>query len=160
MRTAIIFALGMFALGSLAHADEAGEANPSLFERYTADAQELGTRALSLLGINYRYGGDSPATGFDCSGFVRHVVGDVLGLALPRRSREISQVGAPVSKDELKPGDLVFFNTLRRTFSHVGIYLGDNRFVHAPARGGVVRVDDMRQRYWLARFNGARRIAE
>lgn len=160
MHRTIIFALGMFVFVSTVTATESDEAKPSLFERYTTSAQELGTRALSLLGIHYRYGGNSPDTGFDCSGFVRHVVGDVLGLRLPRSARDISQVGAPVTKDELQPGDLVFFNTLRRTFSHVGIYLGDHRFVHAPARGGEVRVDDMRQRYWLSRFNGARRIAE
>jgi cell wall-associated NlpC family hydrolase len=117
-------------------------------------------KALDLLGIRYRWGGTTPEGGFDCSGFVRHVFREGLGLDLPRSSREQSRSGEPVAKDELQPGDLVFFNTMRRTFSHVGIYLGDNLFVHAPRRGGRVRIDDMTGRYWTKRFNGARRVAE
>ena len=116
-------------------------------------------RALSLVGVTYRRGGESPDTGFDCSGLVRHVFRESLGLSLPRTSRDISRIGETVRRDELQPGDLVFFNTLRRGFSHVGIYLGEHRFVHAPASGGEVRVEDMRQGYWTKRFNGARRIA-
>lgn len=117
-------------------------------------------KALDLLGIRYRWGGTTPEGGFDCSGFVRHVFREGLGLELPRSSREQSKSGEPVAKDELQPGDLVFFNTMRRAFSHVGIYLGDNLFVHAPRRGGRVRIDDMTGRYWTKRFNGARRVAE
>jgi cell wall-associated NlpC family hydrolase len=117
-------------------------------------------RALDLLGIRYRWGGSKPETGFDCSGFVRHVFQQGLGLDLPRSAREQSQSGDPVDKNELQPGDLVFFNTMRRAFSHVGIYLGDNLFVHAPRRGGRVRVEDMSARYWTKRFNGARRITD
>ncbi len=133
--------------------------NKSLIRRYSDNAQELVIRALSLVGVNYRHGGESPDSGFDCSGLVRHVFREALGLTLPRTSRDISRLGASVPSDDLKPGDLVFFNTLRRGFSHVGIYLGDYRFVHAPASGGEVRVEDMRQDYWSKRFNGARRIA-
>ncbi len=117
-------------------------------------------KALDLLGIRYRWGGTSPESGFDCSGFVRHVFREGLGLDLPRSSRELSKSGEPVAKDELQPGDLVFFNTMRRAFSHVGIYLGDNLFVHAPRRGGRVRIDDMSGRYWTKRFNGARRVSD
>jgi cell wall-associated NlpC family hydrolase len=117
-------------------------------------------KALDLLGIRYRWGGNKPETGFDCSGFVRHVFQEGLGLDLPRSARDQSRAGEPVAKDELQPGDLVFFNTMRRAFSHVGIYLGDNLFVHAPHRGGRVRVEDMSGRYWTKRFNGARRVAE
>lgn len=131
----------------------------SFFDRYTSNAQELVVRALSFVGVNYRRGGESPETGFDCSGLVRHVYREALGLSLPRTSRDISRAGETIQTDELKPGDLVFFNTLRRGFSHVGIYLGEHRFVHAPATGGEVRVEDMRQNYWTKRFNGARRIA-
>jgi cell wall-associated NlpC family hydrolase len=123
-----------------------------------ARGDDLVFRALSHIGARYKRGGASPETGFDCSGFVRHVVKDVLGVALPRSAREISRTGEAVQAVDLKPGDLVFYNTLRRAFSHVGIYLGEHRFVHAPATGGEVRVEDMRQAYWLKRFNGARRL--
>ncbi len=117
-------------------------------------------KALGLLGIRYRWGGNKPETGFDCSGFVSHVFREGLGLDLPRSAKAMSLAGEIVAKDELQPGDLVFFNTMRRAFSHVGIYLGDNQFVHAPRRGGRVRIEDMSGRYWTKRFNGARRIAE
>jgi len=114
--------------------------------------------ALDLIGIRYRRGGSSPSTGFDCSGFVDHVFRETLGLVLPRSAREIAKSGEKVRPDDLQPGDLVFFNTMRRTFSHVGIYLGEHLFVHAPASGGEVRVEDMRASYWAKRFTGARRI--
>ena len=114
--------------------------------------------ALDLIGIRYRRGGTSPETGFDCSGFVGHVFRQGLGLYLPHNARQISKTGEAVSKSELQPGDLVFFNTMRRAFSHVGIYLGDNKFVHAPRAGGTVRVEDMSESYWKTRFNGARRV--
>lgn len=114
--------------------------------------------ALALIGISYRMGGTSPTSGFDCSGMVRYVFQNAVGLSLPRRAEEISRVGVKVARDQLKPGDLVFYKTLRKTFSHVGIYLGNNRFIHAPSAGGAVRIDDMNQSYWSARFNGARRV--
>ncbi|MFA7270978.1 MAG: C40 family peptidase [Sterolibacterium sp.] len=131
----------------------------SLIERASANANAAVTQALELVGIRYRRGGTSPETGFDCSGFVDHVFREGLGLILPRTAREISRNGETVKKNDLQPGDLVFFNTMRRAFSHVGIYLGNNLFVHAPASGGEVRVEDMRTSYWGKRFNGARRIA-
>ena len=122
-------------------------------------ASELVISALSLLGVPYRRGGSSDTAGFDCSGFTRHVFENTVGLLLPRRSDE--QAFAPeldkVRREDLQPGDLVFFNTLRRTFSHVGIYIGENRFVHSPRAGGAVRIEDMREGYWARRFTGARR---
>ena len=145
-----------FSWAAEADLDEKG---PSIFDRYSANAQELAVRALSFVGVMYRRGGESPETGFDCSGLVRHVFREGLGMMLPRTSRDISRIGETIQRDALQPGDLVFFNTLRRGFSHVGIYLGEHRFVHAPATGGEVRVEDMRQGYWAKRFNGARRIA-
>jgi cell wall-associated NlpC family hydrolase len=123
-----------------------------------ARVQSMIDGALRLVGIRYRYGGDDVDSGFDCSGFVGHVFREALGLVLPRTSREISQTGTPVQTTELEPGDLVFFNTMRRAFSHVGIYLGENLFVHAPRPGQTVRVEDLRERYWVKRYNGARRI--
>ena len=132
----------------------------TLFERYTSSAQDLILKGLELVGINYRRGGTDPDSGLDCSGLVQLVFKDAVGLLLPRTAKEQSQVGNEVDKDELKPGDLVFFNTMRRAFSHVGIYLGDNRFLHAPRTGAEVRVEDMSQGYWTKRYNGARRVVE
>jgi cell wall-associated NlpC family hydrolase len=114
--------------------------------------------ALSMVGINYRWGGSSPQTGFDCSGLVNHVFRHIAGLVLPHDSYAMARLGKPVALDDLRPGDLVFFNTMRRPFSHVGIYLGDRRFVHAPTAGKTVRVVDMTEAYWAKRYNGARRI--
>lgn len=131
---------------------------PSLFERYTTSAQDLILKGFELIGINYRFGGTNPDTGLDCSGFVQLVFKEAIGILLPRTAREQSQVGAVIDQQELKAGDLVFFNTMRQAFSHVGIYLGDNRFMHAPRTGAEVRIEDMRQSYWLQRYNGARRL--
>jgi len=137
--------------------DEA-EMPPPVHATLGARAGELVADALGLIGISYRMGGNTPQSGFDCSGMVRYVFQSALGLNLPRRAEEISRVGVKVDRSELKPGDLVFYKTLRKTFSHVGIYLGNNRFIHAPSAGGTVRIDDMTQSYWSVRFNGARRI--
>lgn len=122
-------------------------------------SSELPLRALSLVGIPYRYGGQSPETGFDCSGLVHFLFSEVWGVNLPRRTQEMSRVGSVVERDDLRPGDLVFFDTLREPYSHVGIYVGDQRFVHAPSTGGRVEVAPMNGRYWARRYNGARRIA-
>jgi cell wall-associated NlpC family hydrolase len=127
-------------------------------DRHLTATRELVMQALGYLGIRYKYGGNSPDTGFDCSGLVRYVVNQAVGLALPRDARSISHMGEKVSTEELQPGDLVFFNTMRRPFSHVGIYIGDQRFIHAPASGGAVELVNMSERYWASRFNGARRL--
>lgn len=121
-------------------------------------AREILVNALSLTGVRYQYGGKSPESGFDCSGFVRYVYQQAANLSLPHSARAISQLGKTIPKNELQPGDLVFFNTLRSTFSHVGIYLGNNRFIHSPSSGGGVRVENMQDSYWQKRFNGAQRI--
>lgn len=122
-------------------------------------ASELVLSAMNFLGVPYRRGGTSEQSGFDCSGFTRHVFENSVGLILPRRASEQANSPdlIPIQKSELKPGDLVFFNTLRHTFSHVGIYIGDDKFIHSPRAGGQVRVEDMRQAYWQQRFDGARR---
>jgi cell wall-associated NlpC family hydrolase len=114
--------------------------------------------AMSYIGTPYRAGGSSPEVGFDCSGLVQYVYGRGAGIALPRTTQEMSAAGTPVDASDLQAGDLVFFNTLRRPYSHVGIYIGDHRFIHAPTAGGSVEIVDMRRRYWQSRFNGARRI--
>lgn len=125
---------------------------------FTSHASQLAMQAVSTLGIHYKYGGNSPENGLDCSGLVRYVFKEALGKDLPRTSAEISHVGQRVDPHELRPGDLVFYNTLRRGFSHVGIYLGDNKFIHSPSAGGRVRIESMDLSYWKRRFNGARRI--
>ena len=127
---------------------------------FTDRAAQIAIEALSLVGIRYRYGGNSPEQGLDCSGLVRYVFREAGGTDLPRTSQEMSRRGEPVDKQDLQPGDLVFFNTLNRAFSHVGIYLGNNQFIHAPSAGRNVRVENMDMNYWKARFNGARRVLE
>ncbi len=114
--------------------------------------------AMNYLGVPYRRGGNSAQEGVDCSGLVQQVYKSSTGMLLPRTAREMSQSGEKVILQALKPGDLVFFNTLKRTFSHVGIYIGNGQFVHAPSSGGEVRVESMESRYWQARYNGSRRI--
>jgi len=172
-RTTTLRAIAALALGLAAtfgvRADEApvpATQNPASFVDRIADhasasvfaVQNTLETALDLIGIRYHRGGTSPETGFDCSGFVSHVFKQGLGLYLPHNAKQISKEGEVVAKGELQPGDLVFFNTMRRAFSHVGIYLGDNKFVHAPRSGTTVRVEDMNDSYWRKRFNGARRV--
>ena len=142
----VVVALAVFVVGVQAQ------------ERPDGARSDVVVQALSLLGTPYHFGGSSPDVGFDCSGLVRHVFASVLERDLPRRSVEISGVGHSVTRAELQPGDLVFFDTLRRAFSHVAIYIGEGRFVHAPARNGRVRIEGLDDRYWATRFNGARRV--
>ncbi len=123
-------------------------------------ASELAMHALGLLGIRYRMGGNTPENGLDCSGLVRYVFKQAWGADLPRTAEELSRVGQNIQAQELQPGDLVFYNTLRKGFSHVGIYLGDNKFIHSPSAGGQVRIESMDINYWRTRFNGARRVAD
>ena len=122
-------------------------------------ASDLVLSAMNFLGVPYKRGGNSADDGFDCSGFTRHIFEMSLGLVLPRRVDDQASASGLVriAREELRPGDLVFFNTLRRTFSHVGIYIGDGKFIHAPRTGSEVRIEDMRQAYWDRRFTGARR---
>ncbi len=121
-------------------------------------ASDLVVNAMGFLGVRYKYGGNDLDEGVDCSGFVRAVYEQTLGMVLPRRAAEQARATQTISRDELKPGDLVFFNTMRSAFSHVGIYIGDNKFIHAPRTGAQVRIEDMRKSYWVKRFNGARRV--
>ncbi len=157
----LLFAI-LLALSSFVHAESptAEPVSPEAQAQTGEKSQELLLYALSLNGTAYKYGGRSADSGFDCSGFVAYVFREAAGLALPHSARAMSQNGEQVAKTELKPGDLVFFNTLRRAFSHVGIYLGDNRFIHASSSSsGDVMVSDLTEKYWSKRFNGARRVA-
>lgn len=125
--------------GAIAHADIVGQ-------------------AMTLIGVPYRWGGNDPDSGLDCSGFVRYVYHKATGKLLPRQSAQISKTGSAISKPDLHPGDLVFFNTPRGTATHVGIYVGKQKFVHAPATGSSIRVESLSANYWASRYYGARRF--
>jgi cell wall-associated NlpC family hydrolase len=151
------------AQGAQRHADLtlADGARASLAEaadRMLQGTREIGLFAMSLVGIDYLYGGESPERGLDCSGLIRYVFQHVTGVTLPRTAQELSRIGKDVRAADLEPGDLVFFNTRRFAFSHVGIYLGNDRFIHAPSRGGEVGVASLGSAYWQKRYNGARRL--
>jgi cell wall-associated NlpC family hydrolase len=124
----------------------------------TDRASDLVVTAMGFLGVPYRRGGNTAETGFDCSGFVRAMYEKTVGLVLPRRANEQAAATQTIQKSDLQPGDLVFFNTMKRAFSHVGIYIGEGKFIHSPKPGAQVRVEDMGQRYWQRRFDGARRV--
>jgi len=133
---------------------------PNLAARVRDRAADMVVTAVNFLGVPYKRGGASETAGFDCSGFTRHIFEMSLGLVLPRRADEQAKAPGlvPVKRDDLQPGDLVFFNTLKRTFSHVGIYIGEGKFIHSPRPGGEVRIEEMSLAYWRKRFTGARRI--
>ena len=154
-------------VGPEANADEMAEflTKRGLVERIgevtlkvEAKASDLVLHAMAFLGVPYKRGGNSFETGFDCSGFVRAVYEQTAGKILPRRAEQQAAATEKIEKTDLQPGDLVFFNTLRRTFSHVGIYVGNGKFIHAPKPGAEVRVEDMGGTYWTRRFDGARRV--
>jgi cell wall-associated NlpC family hydrolase len=141
--------------------ERAADGRKGLMTQVRDTASEMVMTAMNFLGVPYRRGGNSAEEGFDCSGFTRYIFEKSVGLVLPRRADD--QASAPgliaVKREELKPGDLVFFNTLKRTFSHVGIYVGEGKFIHSPRTGAQVRIEDMRVSYWTKRFTGARRPA-
>ena len=121
-------------------------------------ASELVVNAMGFLGVPYRRGGNTVETGFDCSGFVRAIYEQSIGLILPRRAEQQAAATQNIDRTDLQPGDLVFFNTMRRAFSHVGIYVGEGKFIHSPKPGAEVRVESMNMSYWQHRFDGARRV--
>lgn len=134
------------------------DGEPGMVDSMKAKAQPL-LKALSMLGTPYKFGGSNPDKGVDCSGFVKHVYKETAGVSLPRSARDMSKEGEQVAKTELKPGDLVFFNTRKQPNSHVGIYKGNGEFVHASStRSKAVTISRMDQKYWASRFNGARRV--
>lgn len=127
-------------------------------QNVSSKASELVVNAMGFLGVPYKRGGNTVETGFDCSGFVRAIYEQSVGLLLPRRAEQQAAATQRIEKNELQPGDLVFFNTMRRAFSHVGIYVGDGKFIHSPKPGAEVRVESMGVSYWQRRFDGARRV--
>lgn len=123
-----------------------------------ASANAVLMRAISLVGTPYRYGGNTPESGFDCSGLVNYVYRDMLDLRLPRTSRELADYQGPkIQPERLATADLVFFGSGGQV-SHVGIYIGEGRFVHAPSSGGTVRLDHLDGVYWRANYSGAKRV--
>src|SRR5260363_142304 len=129
-----------------------------LLSKIASRASVVVDNALKQIGVRYRNGGNTPKKGFDCSGLVHYVFQNTLGLTLPRRADAMSRIGNKITVYNLKPGDLVFFNTRRRTFSHVGIFIGNHQFVHSPSKGRRVRIDSLDNRYWERHFTGARRF--
>ena len=124
------------------------------------NASNIVVSAMGFLGLPYKRGGNSFETGFDCSGFVKALYEQSIGKILPRSAAEQAAQTTQIDKDALQPGDLVFFNTMRRAFSHVGIYVGEGKFIHSPKPGAQVRIEDMNLRYWDSRYNGARRVEQ
>ncbi|MCG1042238.1 C40 family peptidase [Mycetohabitans sp. B8] len=129
------------------------------FVDHSVGQEEVSIQAMSLVGVRYRWGGNTPSSGFDCSGLVRYVLARSAAVELPRTTAEMSRRGRPIQPNEIAPGDLVFFNTSGRPHSHVGIYVGNMRFVNAPSTGGTVRIDYVTNPYWAKRFDGIRRVA-
>ncbi|ANY63724.1 hydrolase Nlp/P60 [Comamonas aquatica] len=145
-------------MADIVHERGLGANLQSMGHSVASNTSSLINTAMGMIGIPYRFGGTSAETGFDCSGFVRAIYQDTVGHMLPRRADEQAKATQKIDKKELRPGDLVFFNTMRRTFSHVGIYVGEGKFIHSPRKGKSVRVESMNDSYWAKRFNGARRV--
>ncbi|NYT59605.1 C40 family peptidase [Alcaligenaceae bacterium] len=125
------------------------------------DASQRGDIVLTAAGLmqtNYQYGGSTPNTGFDCSGLVAYVFQHAASQPLPHNTAAIARLSRPISRRQLKAGDFVFFNTLNRPFSHMGIYLGEGRFINAPSSGGQVRIDSLDNPYYAKRFESARTL--
>jgi len=136
-----------------------GEARYSEPGSLGAASNDVLMRAIGLVGTPYRFGGNTPSGGFDCSGLVSFVFKDAAGLSLPRSTRELIDLDArKVDRGDLVPGDLVFFNPSGRRVSHIGIYVGENRFVHAPSAGGTVRLDSLESEYWRKHYVSAKRV--
>ena len=134
------------------------EVTPAPDQQWKSDIALIINKAYELTGIKYKLGGSKPETGFDCSQFVKYVFEQALNLSLPPSARSLSKVGETIKFEDLQPGDLVFFNTRKSKFSHVGIYVGNNEFIHAPRTGKTIRVESLTKNYWLKRFNGATRV--
>lgn len=149
--------------GMLAHGGLAPEATPEAAPEATPaqdrlPASQLVVHAMGFLGVPYRWGGGSFEGGFDCSGFVQALYLQGWNVRLPRRAVEQAQATETIAREELQPGDLVFFNTLGARYSHVGLYIGEGRFIHSPRAGASIRMESMGASYWQRRFNGARRV--
>jgi len=155
----LAIAVGGCASGPPAPHELPAAGDAAVVHNTAVEASDAAIMAVSLVGTPYAAGGGSPESGFDCSGLVAYVFARAAQARLPRNTFDLASSGVAVAPGELQAGDLVFYNTQRRPFSHVGIYLGQSRFVHAPSTGGAVRIEDMGGRYWSRRFDGARRLS-
>ena len=145
--------------GSTAGEDAStGQSNDAFDRQLDPKRTELVLVSLSQVGLRYRWGGISPNGGFDCSGLVVYVFHQALQVIVPRTSYAQARIGRSIGSNGPRPGDLVFFNTMRQRYSHVGIYVGEGRFVHAPAANALVRLDSFEAPYWRDRFDGARQL--
>ena len=139
--------------------DQLTVATQTAAQNVSSKAGELVVSAMGFLGVPYKRGGNNFESGFDCSGFVKALYEQTVGKVLPRKAEQQAAATEQIDKVDLQPGDLVFFNTLKRAFSHVGIYVGEGKFIHSPKPGAAVRVEDMQKTYWTQRFDGARRVS-
>ncbi|MFM8232709.1 MAG: C40 family peptidase [Candidatus Methylopumilus sp.] len=160
---AIVFSSPSWAETDSLNLDASGTASPSEVspaadQQWKRDIALIIDKAYELTGIKYKLGGSRPETGFDCSQFVKYVFEQALNLSLPPSARSLSKMGETIKFEDLQPGDLVFFNTRKSKYSHVGIYVGNNKFIHAPRTGKTIRVESLTKNYWLKRFNGATRV--
>lgn len=135
-----------------------GESSSSSRAISKSDADELLSNAMGLLGVAYRFGGTSPTTGMDCSGFMQYIFRKTFAINLPRTSAEQAQMGTYVPRAELQKGDLVFFRTAGNRISHVGMYIGNNRFIHAPRTGKSIEITSLSNSYWNSKYATARRV--
>ena len=156
--TVFLSSLFLTACGILPFSSEKTPEPPPASRRLppSEHGQEVVLYALGLIDTGYRFGGRNPKAGLDCSGMVSYVFGNAIGMKLTGSAADIARQGKPVNRGDLRPGDLVFFNTRNAPFSHVGIYIGDNRFIHAPSSGGRVRIDQLGARYYATRYQTAR----
>ena len=143
------------ACGSVPPAPESSAGLPPR-AAYSETGQEVTLFALGLIDTGYRFGGKNPEAGLDCSGMVAYIYNRAAGLKVAGSAADIARKGRPIDRRDLRPGDLVFFNTRNAPFSHVGLYIGDERFIHAPSTNGRVRIDHMNARYYAQRFEAAR----
>ena len=154
----VALALSLIACGSVPPTP--ARDRPARSNNYSEKGIEVTLFALGLIDTGYRFGGKNPEAGLDCSGMVAYIYDKAAGMEVRGSAADIARRGRPIDRDDLRPGDLVFFNTLGRSYSHVGVYIGNDRFVHAPSSGGRVRIDALGQRYYAQRFEEARSYFE
>lgn len=159
--SALLFSCTTFAIENESSVEKAAETptnNDFMSLPIIAQSNEIITSALKYLGTPYKWGGETKLNGFDCSGFVKTVFMNAMGVALPRTAMQMAKIGVPVEIQNLIPGDLIFFKNKRGNYAHVGIYIGDNRFIHAPQTGSTIQVEDLNKSSFAKRISGARRI--
>ena len=155
MRSLVACGLAFFlaACGLMSPAPDSGAGKRALFSE---KGQEVALYAMGLIDTGYRFGGKNPEAGLDCSGMVAYIYNKAAGVKVSGSAADIARKGRQIEREDLRPGDLVFFNTRNAPFSHVGVYIGDGRFVHAPSSNGKVRIDQLGATYYAQRYEAAR----